>query len=1238
MPDIEALTAKLMKDPDFKPKAGKTKLETAQQEATQRINQHRKNAAALAMGVDKKTATETLSEYAKKQEELKEVDEMLFGVPSEDDREAMERELDIIELDIDRDIKLAPPPKNTSSQVKEELKTIIDLHLQTKEETENFEIEISKPAKLQDLNIIKAFTNLAEELGLSDEITKEELRPIIKETAMIVMNLKYKFNRPRPFQLMDFHNVEFEPADFKSSKTPAYPSGHSFQGALIAMILSQIFPLHEEKFTKLGESIGDNRVIFGVHYPSDNYAGIELAKQVYPFVNFDKLGFQAIPQESEPLEKSLPPNAVYSSEENPPEGTQIFYTENQNKPYWIRSPKQVLYKETIDDLIKNPSKTIDNLIKTDKFPEINSLRDVHQRSDAHPEGDVLTHTKMVVEEAKKLVDTKDFSQKEKETIILASLAHDFGKPETTDEKGSAIDHDKAGVEPTVSFLNKITDDKELIGTVASLVRDHLIPAMYHRERDAIKEETLKKFYNKKIEEQGPNYIKLLSTLSRADMLGRGKLGAKDEAADWFENKMESISSEKLEKEDNPRIPRKEGQPAKSDKHSDLYTDEDPKDTIQGLGFKDVKTAEASVNKIKKSGRTHAHKIQAAVAMEQRAKAAGKTTAAGVYRKYINEMKEKTQEKEIEKHSEEHHTVEHTAEEKPFNYDDAIESIGTQIEQIKNKIKTGDYGIEKADMPLEKATGVEIAATGAALVAGGLSLWDLYQTFKNNKRLTRDQRIELDETLEANEEEIKSIQVNFNENQELPDLEDTDNVAEIVEAAKDPEKAEDVVKKVRKKRWDAGKTAEEKQKIREERDKRRESTAQPLAPVGELTPELDIDSVLRQAEDSGLMDHIHEQIEGHGKDNPFHTKEDTVKAIKAKYKTPEKMKEYLGKQHGKFETFKAKAKATEEKQEAKAKADADPNKKRWDLSNANEDEAYETAKEMIAHTLAHSSEHGGDGLDDKSVKHINNQLGNARKIMGSDNVKKLNNELKNNEIKPAKLDEEKVKEDYEGSDIPPEARGYGAAPEGVRVYTGPEDGKFYDKREAEKKEGKSEGGEGDKSEGKGKDMPLPEIPKDIDVSSDKPVGDKASSWGDAIGSDNSALGRFGSDKGDDKRSSLIDSAVKNLKEAAKNFGAEFSEGFARNIARSRGYGEAEAKNAQLKYQLQAAARGVPLAGRLIPATEGYKREARAGAKGAAREEAAKQRAAEDKLRFGDNIDFEVNKSDVKKLQDFLRKRV
>ena len=74
-------------------------------------------------------------------------------------------------------------------------------------------------------------------------------------------------------------------------------------------------------------------------------------------------------------------------------------------------------------------------------------------------------------------------------------------------------------------------------------------------------------------------------------------------------------------EDTKRIPKKPGQKDKSDKHSDLYTDEDPRGTIHGLGFTDGAKARQSVNKIKNSGRTHAHKIQAAIAMSQRAKVA-----------------------------------------------------------------------------------------------------------------------------------------------------------------------------------------------------------------------------------------------------------------------------------------------------------------------------------------------------------------------------------------------------------------------------------------------------------------------------------------------------------------------------------------------------------------------------------------------------------------------------------------
>jgi len=101
---------------------------------------------------------------------------------------------------------------------------------------------------------------------------------------------------------------------------------------------------------------------------------------------------------------------------------------------------------------------------------------------------------------------------------------------------------------------------------------------------------------------------------------------------------------RLKKEANKRVPRKKGQHRGSSSHSDLYTDENPKGTIKGLKFATVKDAKASVNKIKSSGKSHAHKIQAAIAMEQRAKVAGKVTAAGVYRTYINKMKKKTKKK------------------------------------------------------------------------------------------------------------------------------------------------------------------------------------------------------------------------------------------------------------------------------------------------------------------------------------------------------------------------------------------------------------------------------------------------------------------------------------------------------------------------------------------------------------------------------------------------------------------
>src|SRR5258708_5559874 len=64
------------------------------------------------------------------------------------------------------------------------------------------------------------------------------------------------------------------------------------------------------------------------------------------------------------------------------------------------------------------------------FLEMHALVWVPQESERHPEGDVDIHTLMVVDEARKLIDELDHPRQV--TVMLGALAHDFGKPPTTE--------------------------------------------------------------------------------------------------------------------------------------------------------------------------------------------------------------------------------------------------------------------------------------------------------------------------------------------------------------------------------------------------------------------------------------------------------------------------------------------------------------------------------------------------------------------------------------------------------------------------------------------------------------------------------------------------------------------------------------------------------------------------------------------------------------------------------------
>lgn len=171
------------------------------------------------------------------------------------------------------------------------------------------------------------------------------------------------------------------------------------------------------------------------------------------------------------------------------------------------------------------------------FPEIQALIDVPQDPEWHPEGDVFVHTLLVVDRARELLD--DLPYAKQVTVMLAALAHDFGKPATTefvDGRLRSRGHEEAGVAPTKDFLNRLNlytlDGYDVRAQVIALVREHLKPGEFYKKRDEVGDGAFRRLARK----CEPD---LLYRVARADSLGRNaewvprKQWYGAEAQEWF---------------------------------------------------------------------------------------------------------------------------------------------------------------------------------------------------------------------------------------------------------------------------------------------------------------------------------------------------------------------------------------------------------------------------------------------------------------------------------------------------------------------------------------------------------------------------------------------------------------------------------------------------------------------------------------------------------------------------------
>lgn len=115
----------------------------------------------------------------------------------------------------------------------------------------------------------------------------------------------------------------------------------------------------------------------------------------------------------------------------------------------------------------------------DWFAEVSALIGVEQEKKYHPEGDVYTHTMLVLDQAAALRAQAEYPL----GLMLSALCHDFGKPQATqviDGRIRAFNHENLGVPIAEAFISRLSSQTRLKKYVGNMVALHMRPnSLYH---------------------------------------------------------------------------------------------------------------------------------------------------------------------------------------------------------------------------------------------------------------------------------------------------------------------------------------------------------------------------------------------------------------------------------------------------------------------------------------------------------------------------------------------------------------------------------------------------------------------------------------------------------------------------------------------------------------------------------------------------------------------------------------
>src|SRR4030095_9504547 len=168
------------------------------------------------------------------------------------------------------------------------------------------------------------------------------------------------------------------------------------------------------------------------------------------------------------------------------------------------------------------------------------LYDCPQDPEWHPEGDVWTHTLMVIDQARRR--NSDLDRPRLATVMLGAICHDLGKPATTaliDGRVRSPGHEAAGIAPATRILDRFNiyslDGFHVRSQLLGLVTEHWRPSAFHKGRETVTDGAFRRLALRVD-------LELLVRFARADCHGRA--GVFDcSAMDWFLDRARSLGVE-----------------------------------------------------------------------------------------------------------------------------------------------------------------------------------------------------------------------------------------------------------------------------------------------------------------------------------------------------------------------------------------------------------------------------------------------------------------------------------------------------------------------------------------------------------------------------------------------------------------------------------------------------------------------------------------------------------------------